>query len=139
MQCCQRSKLKSEMKNNFERCTFPVNVTTEDFSISSMLNTLYAVPKRKGKVYSPSTIPTQAMASRILGCPPYQQISGGVCLHYVFLILSIGLGIPNTSLSRALTSEQTLISRVTHLAWKILTAPCRSMSGTGTQNRCSFE
>src|SRR3989337_4464016 len=64
-----------------------------------MLNTLAVVPKYKGKVLLPLHQQTQAMASRILGCPPYQQQSGGVLFHYyiLILILIIGLGITITS------------------------------------------
>jgi len=65
------------------------------FSISSMLNTLSVVPKRKGKVYSSSTIQTQAMASRILGCPTCNQLSGGVCFIIFFLYFNYRTGHPN--------------------------------------------
>jgi hypothetical protein len=69
------------------------------FSTSSMLDTLYSIPKQKGKVLLPLHQQTQAMASRILGCPPYQQQFGRVLFHYYILILIfiIGLGIPITS------------------------------------------
>jgi hypothetical protein len=70
--------------NTFWEVYFSCQRHDRGFSISSMLNTLLAVPKRKGKVYSPSTIQTQAMASRILGCPPYNRLSGGVCFIIKF-------------------------------------------------------
>ena len=38
-----------------------------------------------------------------------------------------------------MTSESTLIVRITHLAWKILTAPSHHTSDSGIQNKLLFE
>ena len=49
------------------------------------------------------------------------------------------LGIPITSHFLVNDSESTHIMRITHLAWKILTAPSYYMSDSGMQNRIIFE
>jgi hypothetical protein len=45
--------------------------------------------------------------------------------------LIIGLGIPITSHFLVNDERSPLIVRITHLAWKILTAPSRHMSDSG--------
>ena len=51
----------------------------------------------------------------------------------------MGLGIPVTSHFLVNDERSPLIVRITHLAWKILTAPIRYMSDSGIQNRLLFE
>ena len=51
----------------------------------------------------------------------------------------MGLGIPITNHFLVNDERSPLIVRITHLAWKILTAPNCYMSDSGIQNRLSFE
>jgi hypothetical protein len=101
LQWCQSSELKNRDEYILSGVLF-LGMSWQRISISSMLNTLLVVPMQKGKGLLPTTIQTQAMASRILGCPPNNQPSGEfVLLSFSFVFILTGLGIPSTSLSRA--------------------------------------
>ena len=59
--------------------------------------------------------------------------------EFVFHLLIIGLGILVTRHFLVNDKRSPLIVRITHLAWKVLTAPSRYMSDSGIQNRLLFE
>ena len=137
---CQSLSFKTKM-NIILRVMFHCQHSNQEISLSSMLDTLQAVPKQNGKVFTPSSNNHTLRLIRNNGYRPYQQQSqGSLVLRLNFdLILSMELGIPNTNHFLVNDEVSPLIGRINHLAWKILTAPSRYVSDSGIQNILLFE
>ena len=139
LQRCQSSKLNRD-ENNFERYAFIVNIATKS---SQYLPHYIHYPKQNGKVFTPPP-PTITLHGhpKQQGTVHTNNSPGGFVCNYFDLILIFwswdwASRLPAIFLVN--DERSPLIVRITHLAWKILTAPSRYMSDSGIQNRLLFE